>query len=163
MTEHKRFLRGIIHCHSRFSYDSWISIAAYLRFAKKHSLDFIVLTDHNTIAGSVALRNAAAKCLPSLQVPIAAEYHTDEGDVIAMFLADEIRENHYPQFKASAQTQNALLLLPHPFIAHPSPEIVAPDCDLIEAFNSRAKPSENQRAQQLGISCTKPMYAATDA
>ena len=159
----KRFLRGVIHFHSRFSYDSWLSISAYLRFAKKHSLDFVVLTDHDTIAGSVALRDAAAKRLPSLQVPIAAEYYTDEGDVIAMFLANEIREESYPHFKASARAQNALLLLPHPFIAHRSPEMVARDCDLVEAFNSRAKPSENHRAQQLGISCAKPMYAATDA
>src|SRR5436309_1302263 len=54
MTESKRFLRGVIHCHSRFSYDSLIPINAYLRFAERHSLDFIVLTDHDTIAGSDA-------------------------------------------------------------------------------------------------------------
>ena len=48
----RSYLRGIIHCHSRYSYDSLTGISAYLKVAREQSLDFIILTDHDTIAGS---------------------------------------------------------------------------------------------------------------
>src|ERR1700720_2223317 len=47
ITMAEKYRRGIIHCHSYHSYDCAISIAAYLRLAKKYQLDFIVLTDHD--------------------------------------------------------------------------------------------------------------------
>jgi len=83
MSYEKHYLRGVIHCHSHYSFDSTTSISTYLRIAKRHQLDFIILTDHDTIAGASALKAAAAESMPDLEVPLAAEYLTDEGDVIA--------------------------------------------------------------------------------
>ena len=156
-------LRGIIHCHSRFSYDSMIPISAYLRFAKQHSLDFVILTDHDTMAGSLALQEAAARHLPSLQVPLAAEYFTSEGDVIAAFLQREIVGRDFARFKTEARQQGALLLLPHPFVAHASPETLAGECDVIEVFNSRASGDANQRALDLATKYKKPGFYGPDA
>jgi len=72
----KSHLGGIIHCHSLYSYDSATRIDAYLRAAHGQGLDFVILTDHDTIAGSRALKERAAIWPPGLQVPIAAEYHS---------------------------------------------------------------------------------------
>jgi len=69
MSSEQHYLRGVIHCHSHYSFDSTTSISAYLRIAKRHELDFIILTDHDTIAGARALQAAAAESMPNLQVP----------------------------------------------------------------------------------------------
>ena len=119
-------LRGIIHCHSKYSYDSLTSISAYLKVAQRQSLDFIVLTDHDTIAGSQALKAAAALRLPHLQVPIAAEYYTDEGDVIAAFIEGEVRARKFTDFVTEVREQNGLLLLPPPALAIRRPRKLQP-------------------------------------
>jgi predicted metal-dependent phosphoesterase TrpH len=157
------YLRGIIHCHSRYSYDSLTSISAYLRVARRQSLDFIILTDHDTIAGSQALKAAAALRLPHLQVPIAAEYLTDEGDVIAAFIDRDVRARKFADFVTEVREQNGLLLLPHPYVGHQAPEKVAAACDLVEVFNSRTGKSKNSRANELAASQGKYRYAGADA
>src|SRR5437870_6839971 len=96
------YLRGIIHCHSRFSHDSLVSIPSYIDTAARKRLDFIILTDHNTTAGSLALKSAAANFLPHLHVPTAAEYLTDEGDVIAAFLDGELSPGNFGSFAREA-------------------------------------------------------------
>jgi predicted metal-dependent phosphoesterase TrpH len=155
--------RGIIHCHSQYSYDSLTSISAYLKIAQRQSLDFIILTDHDTIAGSQALKAAATRRLPHLQVPIAAEYQTDEGDVIAAFIDGEVRARKFTDFVREVREQNGLLLLPHPYVGHPAPDLVAAACDLVEVFNCRTRESKNSRAYELARSLGKHGYAGADA
>lgn len=159
----KPSLRGIIHCHSRYSHDSFVPIRTYLRIARKQKLDFIILTDHDTAAGSSALRAAASRQLPNLEVPLAAEYLTSEGDVIAAFLDAEVNTHFFPQFVAEARRRNGLLLLPHPCVGHRSAEMVAKECDLVEVLNCRARPAQNLRAGELAQSLGKRAYAGSDA
>jgi predicted metal-dependent phosphoesterase TrpH len=163
MSSPERILRGIIHCHSEHSYDSLTPVSSYLRFARKQELDFIILTDHDTTVGSRQLHEMAGRRMPELQVPIAAEYKTDQGDIIAAFLQEEISERSYSRFLAAARAQKALLLLPHPYVAHTDPERLASDCDLIEVFNSRARHDANERAALLAAEKRKPVYAGSDA
>jgi histidinol phosphatase-like PHP family hydrolase len=163
MSSEQHYLRGVIHCHSHYSFDSTTSISTYLRIAKRHELDFIILTDHDTIAGARALKAAAAESMPDLEVPLAAEYLTDEGDVIAAFIEDEIQARSFPQFVMEARRQNAALLLPHPHVGHRAPEQVAMECDLIEALNCRAGDSKNLAAARLAAALGKRAYAGSDA
>lgn len=156
-------VRGIIHCHSRASYDSLISLRSYLLIAKKLQLDFIILTDHDSTTGSSDLRQLSASRMPQLQVPIAAEYHTENGDVIAAFLHSELVSRQSTDLIDEAREQGALLLLPHPYVAHRNVEFLAEQCDLIEAFNSRSPEVANLKAAQLAQTYGKPVYAASDA
>jgi predicted metal-dependent phosphoesterase TrpH len=159
----KSYLRGAIHCHSRYSFDCVTPIASYLRQARKLKLDFVILTDHDTVRGSAALQAAAAVRLPHLQVPIAAEYCTDQGDVIAVFLSSEIAERKFEPFVSAARSQGALLLLPHPYVGHKEPEKLGSQCDLIEVFNSRASRTANASAENLAQRLRKPTYAGADS
>jgi predicted metal-dependent phosphoesterase TrpH len=152
-----------MHCHSRFSYDSNLSISAYLRFAKAFDLDFVVLTDHDTIAGSLVLREAAAKRLPRLEVPIAAEYLTDCGDVIALFLKSELKARRFDDLVEEARSQGALLFLPHPYVAHTNIQKLAEKCDRIEVFNSRLVDKHNAKALELARSLDKKTCGGADA
>jgi len=75
-------MKGIIHLHSFHSYDSAIGIDSIIDFAISNELDFIILTDHDSISGSLALRQRIEELGLSIIVPIAAEYCTEYGDVI---------------------------------------------------------------------------------
>lgn len=163
MSRNRDVLRGIIHCHSRFSYDSVTSISTYLRFARRHDLDFVILTDHDTTRGSRALREAAARHLPDLEVPIAAEYLTDCGDVIAVFIESEIQPRAFGEFVTAVRNQQGLLLFPHPYASHQDVDGVARECDLIEVFNSRVSPAKNRAAEELAAGLRKPVYGGSDA
>jgi len=155
--------RGIIHCHSQYSYDSVTRVSTYLKIAQRHGLDFVILTDHDTIAGSRALKAAAALRLPHLQVPIAAEYHTDEGDVIAAFIDGEVRARKFTEFVTEVRDKNGLLLMPHPYVGHRAPEKVAAACDLVEVLNCRTRAAQNSQARELARSLGKRGYAGADA
>jgi len=89
--EAKIHYKGIIHCHSNHSYDSIVSIKEIYDFAKNNELDFVILTDHNTIDGSLELRDYVKnKNDTKLKVPVAAEYKTELGDVIVVFNKSEL-------------------------------------------------------------------------
>lgn len=156
-------LRGIIHCHSKYSYDSIISISSYLRFARDHDLNFVMLTDHDTMQGSLALREAATKYMPTLEVPLAAEYLTEFGDIIVAFLKSEIRARSFDEFVIEARSQEAILIFPHPYVSHSEIERIASECDLIEVFNSRASAQQNAKALELAANMKRRTSAGTDA
>jgi len=163
VSPYKRFLRGVIHCHSKYSYDSMTDISSYLKAAKKSELDFVILTDHDNVEGARRLRAEAARTMPALEVPLAAEYLTDQGDVIAAFLTEEVRSRSFPQFVEEARRREALLFLPHPYVGHKAPEEIGPQCDLIEVFNCRTSESKNARAADLAKRLDKRAFAGSDA
>jgi predicted metal-dependent phosphoesterase TrpH len=158
-----QYLRGIIHCHSHFSHDSVTPIRSYIRAAHLHRLDFIVLTDHDTTAGSLELRRAAAELMPQLCIPMAAEYSTDQGDVIVAFQSEEIRSRSYRDVVRAAREQSALILLPHPYVNHVEPQRQAAECDLIEVFNCRAASCKNAQAAALASELGCRTYVASDS
>lgn len=49
--------RGVYHVHSKFSHDSKASLDLVLKSAKKADLDFVVITDHNTMDGRMAYQD----------------------------------------------------------------------------------------------------------
>jgi predicted metal-dependent phosphoesterase TrpH len=159
--EHER--RGVIHLHSRYSYDSLLSPSRILITAQEAGWDFVILTDHNTIRGSQALRELARKKAPHIDIPIAAEYRTECGDMIAAFIEEEIVEMRLAGFVANVKAQGGLLLLPHPYVSHDDPERLAVAADLIEVANSRATPEQNHKALALAKRLGKPTYVASDA
>ncbi|MHC5056315.1 MAG: PHP domain-containing protein [Planctomycetota bacterium] len=157
-----RPLRGIIHFHSRYSPDSITTIARILNIAKRLSLDFMILTDHNSIRGSIELaRRADVMGLP-LEVPIAAEYRTDYGDVIAAFIQKEVVSRDFRSFVSEVGEQGGLILLPHPFVSHREVELLASHAHLIESFNGRYGAAENEAARALALRHRKPCYFSSD-
>jgi hypothetical protein len=101
--------------------------------------------------------------MPYLQVPLAAEYLTECGDVIAVFLQSEIKALTFVEFIGEARAQGAVLLFPHPYVSHKEIPRLAEACDLIEIFNSRASARQNQKAAELAASVNKQTYAGSDA
>ncbi len=154
---------GIIHFHSQYSYDALTTIDTIARRAASERLDFLMLTDHDTVAGSLALRRRIQELGLAIEVPGAAEYKTSHGDVIAAFIEREIVARELDAFVAEVRAQGGLLLLPHPFAHHRDVERIARECDLIETFNPRVDAEGNRQAVELAQRLGTPGYAGADA
>lgn len=156
-------ISGIIHAHSIFSDDSLITIETISKFIHKKGLGFFVLTDHDSIAGSLALKEHINRLGIPTEIPLAAEYRTEWGELIGAFLAEEIHSRTVDQFIQEVHAQGGLVLLPHPFVGHVSIERLAEKVDIIEVFNSRCSSAQNQLSYQLAYRFNKPMYCGSDA
>ncbi|MCK5055402.1 MAG: phosphotransferase [Candidatus Aminicenantes bacterium] len=154
--------KGIMHFHSRYSFDSLLSIKKIVKLALLHDLNFLLLTDHDTTAGSRQLKKEVENRGLAIEAPTAAEYHTEYGDVIAAFITTEINERRFDYFVEEVRKQGGLLLLPHPYRGHDEIDKLAQAVDLIEIFNPRVSAEENEKALKLARKYKKRTYYGSD-
>ena len=151
-----------LHIHSKYSKDSMLEPAKIIKIAKKKGLGGVAVTDHNTIKGGVeALKINKDK---DFQVIVGAEIKTEYGDVIGMFLNEEIKSQIFMQVVEEIRDQDGLVVLAHPFrkgITFPTDLLKY--VDLIEGFNARSRKSLNGKAKELARSYRMPTTAGSDA
>lgn len=151
-----------LHIHSKYSYDSFLSPATIIKIAKKKGLDGVAVTDHNTIKGGAeALKINKDK---DFQVIVGSEIKTEYGDVIGIFLNEEIKSQIFMQVVEEIRDQDGLVILAHPFRKN----IVFPTdllkyVDLLEGFNARSPKDLNKKAGELARSFGMPITAGSDA
>jgi predicted metal-dependent phosphoesterase TrpH len=128
-----------LHMHSHHSYDCLVKPRAIFRAARRRGLQAVAVTDHETIAGGLEARAAAPS---NLLVIVGCEIRTDCGDIVCLFLHEEIRSRDALDVIAEAHAQGGIAFLPHPLFGHPPriPDAVLDACDGFEALNSRAGP-----------------------
>ncbi len=143
-----------LHCHSYLSSDGVSRPAVLLRAARAAGLDALAVTDHGTIQGG--LRTAALRGPSDPEIIIGAEYSTDVGHVLGLFLRDEIRLGAAPRWPVAEvigaiHEQGGLAILAHPTKTfQPLPMEALGSFDGIEVYNARAEfsrfPQANSRA-----------------
>jgi len=132
-----------------------------IKVAKKRGISGIAITDHNTIKGGVITSSISP---PEFHVIIGSEISTEIGDIIGLFLQEEIEHKNSLEVIDEIKAQDGIAVLPHPFRGHKNlPEEVLKKVDLIEAFNGRCSPSENERARKLAHEYKKAQVAGSDA
>lgn len=160
-------LRVEFHCHTIYSRDSLLGIQDLLRVARWKKLDRVVITDHNTIEGALQAREID----PSLVI-IGEEIMTQEGELLAAFLTDEIPAGLPPEEAiARLRLQGAFISVSHPFDrmrkGHWRIEAlrrIAPLVDAIEIFNARCLLSGyNKKAVAFAQRLQLPGTAGSDA
>jgi hypothetical protein len=105
-------LKYDLHIHSRFSRDGVLDVRDIFKIAKKRGLDGIAVTDHDTIRGGLeALREKPG----DLDVICGCEVKTDRGDVIGLFLTEEIRSRDHISAIEEIHAQGGVAIVPHPF------------------------------------------------
>ena len=151
-----------LHIHSKYSYDSFLSPERIIKIAKKRGLDGVAVTDHNTIKGGVETTKINKG--DNFIVIVGSEIKTEYGDVIGMFLNEEIKSQIFMQVVSEIKGQDGLVVLAHPFrkgITFPTDSLKY--VDLIEGFNARSPKRLNARALELARKFNKPMTAGGDA
>jgi predicted metal-dependent phosphoesterase TrpH len=124
-------------------------------------VDVLIVTDHGTIQGSLDVQTLADGKPP--MVVTAAEYQSEKGDIIGLFLKEEIRSQRSEEIIEQVHAQGGLVVLPHPFKAHWLDGELLAGADLIEVYNARCSVSDNARAKQLAELWERPFLAGADA
>jgi len=150
-----------LHIHSKYSYDSFLSPVRIIKVAKKKGLHGVAITDHNTIKGGIeALKINEDE---DFQVIVGAEIRTEYGDIIGLFLEDEITTNKFEEVIEEIKSQGGLSVLAHPYRQYKFPEEIIDKVDLVEVFNARSRKADNERAYELAKKFKKPQTAGSDA
>lgn len=150
-----------LHIHSKYSHDSVSSPQLILKTAKKCGLDGIAVTDHNTIRGGFETFKANKD--DNLEVIVGEEIKTEFGDVIGLFLNEDIKLRSFDRVVEEIKSQGGLSVLAHPYRQYRNPEKIADRVDLIEAFNSRSRKRDNEKSYSLAARSKKPISCGSDA
>jgi hypothetical protein len=134
-----------------------------VRQAVKLGIDVLAVTDHDTWQGAVDALGVVAKGGVRLRIVIASEVSTDHGDVIGMFLRDDVRVRPAAEFCDLVHEQGGLVMLPHPYKWHRLDEALLSRVDLVEVHNSRTPRPENARAAALARDRKLPALVGPDA
>jgi predicted metal-dependent phosphoesterase TrpH len=105
-------MRYDLHTHSHHSTDGYASPKALIRAAKRKGLDGIAITDHNTIRGGL---EGLSYATDGFRVVVGAEISTERGEVMGLFLSEEIHSRAYEEVVHHIDDQGGLVVVPHPF------------------------------------------------
>ncbi|MHA1357051.1 MAG: PHP domain-containing protein [Candidatus Helarchaeota archaeon] len=150
-----------LHIHSNYSFDSFAKPKKIIRIAKRNGLSAIAITDHNTIRGAVKAKRLNRD--KDLQVIIGTEIGTEAGDIVGLFIENEIQSRSSINVIDEIHQQGGVTFLPHPFKSRKWPIDLVKLVDLIEAFNSRASKEQNIQALNLAKRLNKPIVGGSDA
>lgn len=137
-----------------------------VRTAIKKGLAGVAVTDHNTIAGGIRAKAFETR---DFRVIVGSEVLTDRGEVIGLFLSEEVAPGNFEDVVAAIRDQSGVVVLPHPFdrlrstALHPQPADVG-QIDGIEGFNARCIfESDNRAAAEFGREHNLIVVAGSDA
>ncbi len=154
-----------LHSHSKYSSDGILDPKKIIKVAVKKGLDGIAVTDHNTIKGGLEAKKYETD---NLKVIIGSEVMTTKGEVIGLFLSEEIKSNDFYDVVDEIKAQNGIVVLPHPFdewryASFPDKED-AKYINNIEIFNSRCvKDKYNDNARKFAEKYKLGVTGGSDA
>jgi len=165
-----------MHVHTCYSKDATLSLETIMETCRRRGLDGVAITDHNTIAGALALKEIApwpTTCQGRpFVVIVGEEIETTKGGILGLFLKEEISEGLTPEEAMTRiREQGGLVGVCHPLdrLRRSAMRQVAlldilDELDFLEGFNSRVTfPSDNRKAQALAQAQGLPMTAGSDA
>ncbi len=153
------------HIHSSYSFDCFLEPSKIIDLARKHKIEGLAITDHDTMAGVDEFKRLA----PDLYIIAGEEISTKYGDILGLFLKREVENSQNPQdIIADIRGQGGLAVLAHPF---KWPHLVRDGgflklFDAIEVFNARNNIPvpylENYLARKAVSSLGLPVIAGSD-
>jgi predicted metal-dependent phosphoesterase TrpH len=152
-----------LHIHSKYSYDSLMHPKTILKMAERKGLNAIAVTDHNTIRGGVEALQVSRKSDFAVSVIVGAEICTSIGDIIGLFLENEIRSKKILDVIDDIKEQGGLVVVPHPFKSHKFVDVqkIVDQIDLLEISNSRTRITSEQ--SNLLKALNKTLIGCSDA
>ena len=160
-------IKADLHVHTCFSIDSCTPLERVMTRCRDRGMDCLAIADHNTIAGALQL-----KAIAPFSVIVAEEVATTAGEIMGLFLTEEIPAGLSPRETiARIKGQGGLVNIPHPYgrsIIGDSNKLLTPEIiaqvDMIEVFNSRTPfAGSSAKARDLARRHGKPSGAGSDA
>ena len=149
-----------LHIHSRFSPDSRSRPEDIIKRAVTLGLGAIAVTDHDSLEGAAA----AARLAPeSLLIVPGVELKTEKGDLLALFVSQEVRSNTFAAAVDEIRSDGGIAIVPHP---GESPKMTSQDialADGLEVFNATLSPRDNRRSLEYATELRMPGFSSSDA
>ncbi|WP_370576016.1 PHP domain-containing protein [Methanomethylovorans sp.] len=156
-----------LHAHSKYSPKcGYMEPKVIVKLAQKKGLYGIAITDHDTIKGALKTKEYADK---DLRVIIGSEVMTSRGEVIGLFLSDEIRSTDFIGVVEEIHDQNGVAIVPHPFDTLRRSALWPTENDVkyldgVEGFNARnVYQKSNMDAVEFGKKYKLAITAGSDA
>lgn len=155
-----------LHTHSTGSVDGGISAAQYAQAIENGTLDFIAVTDHDSITHAVQLKKTLGE-----HIIVGEEISTREGEIIGLFLKEAIPSGLSAlEVVQAIHKQDGLVYVPHPFetvrhgVSATVLEHIMEEVDIIEIYNGRAIfQNKGPQATTVARLNNKPGAASSDA
>jgi len=133
-------LRIDMHVHTNYSLDSFITPAQLVGECQKKKIDCVCITDHNTIDGALEFKEKV-----NVRVIIGEEIETERGEVIGLFLKEEVSPGlSFIRTIEMIKQQDGIVYVPHPFDGFRKSTVdismlqqIIDKIDILEVFNSR--------------------------
>lgn len=129
-----------LHTHSAHSPDGGITAKQYGSILSSGSLHCIAITDHNSIAAAVNIREQFGDA-----IIVGSEVMSKDGEIIGLYLSSDVTPGLTARETAEAiKAQGGLVYIPHPFetvrsgIQQPALDTITELVDIIEVCNGRA-------------------------
>lgn len=130
-----------LHLHTIYSPDSNASLKSIIERCKRLGIDYLAITDHNTIEGALRMQE-----ISPVPIIVGEEVMSSAGEIIGYFLKKEVPKGVSPQEAVSLiRDQGGLVCLPHPFdgfgrypLKAEYREELLSQIDIIEVFNARS-------------------------
>ena len=160
-------LKGDFHMHTSASGDCDTPAKALVRRCREVGLNCIAVTDHNSIRGALDTRELA-----DFTVIVGEEVKSSQGDIIGLFLEDEIPRGLSPmETVRRIKGQGGLVMVPHPKdsirkgpLSPAALREILPYVDLIEVLNARTiLPRDVERCRRLAAETSATPTAVSDA
>jgi len=161
-------IRLDLHVHTTYSFDSTIDPDALGDVCRERGLAGVAITDHDSLQGSLAF----ASQLPDLLIVPGAEIRSAEGEIIGLFISEEIPPGlTAPETMRLIHEQGGLVVIPHPFdivklrrmTARRLEELMS-GIDALEALNGKPRWWwANNRAKRFAAAHGLPATAGSDA
>lgn len=156
-----------LHTHTLYSRDSLTPLDVFLATCRRKGLDRVAVTDHNTIAGALRLKEMDPE-----RIIVGEEIRTTQGELIAYFLTEEIPADLPPRAVIDrVREQGGVVGASHPLDRLRSEAMGAAalmplldHLDFLEVYNARCIiGADNRAAQDLALQHGIPMTAGSDA
>jgi len=153
------------HVHSSFSFDCKSNVKNIIKTCKKIGINGVAITDHNTIKGGIEALKLKEK---DFLVIVGSEIATEKGEVIGMFLNEEINSHCFDEVVDLIKEQDGLIVLPHPFrylnhILNGIEKNVIKKIDIIEKTNYSDHPLALFLSKKIAEKSKMPFIGGTDA
>ncbi len=133
-------MKADFHTHSATSPDGGIRKQQYRKLLNDQLLDFVAITDHNSITFALELGEEFSN-----KVIVGEEIMTTDGEIIGLFIGAKVSPGLTPKETADEiKKQGGLVYIPHPFetvrsgITASSLDDIKGYVDIIEVHNGRA-------------------------
>ena len=160
-------IKADLHVHTSHSVDGCMSPVEVVHLSRSRGLGALAITDHNTIAGALAVAELAP-----FPVIVGQEASTAEGELLGLFLEEEVpRDLLAEETVGLIKEQGGLAGVPHPFdrlrpesVRESTLSELAEQLDFVEGLNSRVTFfADNLRAHEFADRHGLPVTAGSDA